>query len=576
MFSPRASTERLAADDSSLQTAMNVRIARSVLAATALTASLVFLVPGNNRLVAAAFYAPTLALLVAALATARRGWPRAPGHLLLLTGWTTVTLAFALSDCSMASAVSYVPVVMIASSTLGVREGIATAAFCSTTAGIVYALGATGHLPHAAIPSTRFFSWVSLNYALAVVAMLHGYVLHAAHAALRRQRDALAARAEAQSLAERRAQLAEAVAHLAAHTLTVDGLRGLLPSAGRAVRELLGGDVLLLVEQGGGTARWSLDAQGDVTVQALAHDAVTFDDDRDVRACTAAECASLALDGPARCFTVQGPLHARARLVVTLPRDGDPGALADTFLKTLAAMLGGVWARAHAHDRALRAQRLELLGQLTGGVIHDIRNVLTAVQAASWELRERHGQNAHDAAALDDLDATVTRAAGIAKRLLAVARTQSEVARCVDLADVVRENTPMLRRVVGAHVRIEGDDLAETPVWADPGALEQVILNLVVNARDAMPDGGVITLRTRVDGDRCELSVQDTGRGMSEDTARRAFEPFFTTRADGTGLGLATVAELVARCHGSAHIDSAPGAGTTVTVRLPRHTSAAS
>src|SRR5439155_11221035 len=168
---------------------------------------------------------------------------------------------------------------------------------------------------------------------------------------------------------------------------------------------------------------------------------------------------------------------------------------------------------------------------------------------------------------------SAVRAADLTRQLLAFGRRQMLQANDVDLRDVVDRMDSLLRRLIGEHIRLEADLAAEPIiVRADPTQLEQVVMNLVVNARDAMPDGGTVTIAAGRENGHAILSVADTGDGMDEETVARAFEPFFTTKplGAGTGLGLSTVHGIVGQTGGTIDVRSAPGRGTTITIRLPR------
>ncbi len=248
-------------------------------------------------------------------------------------------------------------------------------------------------------------------------------------------------------------------------------------------------------------------------------------------------------------------------------------------------------------ERALRdreeelrhSQRLEAVGKLAGGVAHDFNNLLTVINGhARFALEKLEaGDPVRDDVV--EIERAGGRAATLIQQLLAYSRRQVLHPRLLDPNAVVRDLQGMLRRVIGEHIRVE-TRLAEEElrVEADRGQLEQVITNLVVNARDAMEDGGVLTVETAVvelgegdarisrwdvePGEYVLLRVTDTGRGMSEAVLERAFEPFFTTKEQGkgTGLGLATVFGIVKQSGGHVVIASAPGVGTRVDVILPR------
>jgi PAS domain S-box-containing protein len=227
-----------------------------------------------------------------------------------------------------------------------------------------------------------------------------------------------------------------------------------------------------------------------------------------------------------------------------------------------------------------RAQRVESLGLLAGGIAHDFNNLLTAIAGYS-QLALEHGgkddaQVAHD---IGEVRAAADRAARLTRQLLAFGRRQVLEETVLDLNDVVRETQALLAHVIGETIEVRTELEPElVPVRADAGQLGQVVLNLAVNARDAMPGGGTLTIRTsneRLGGlEHAVLTVSDTGVGMSDAVRARIFEPFFTTKevGEGTGLGLAVVDGIVQQSHGEISVSTGPGHGTEFRVALPRTT----
>src|SRR5688500_13963895 len=223
------------------------------------------------------------------------------------------------------------------------------------------------------------------------------------------------------------------------------------------------------------------------------------------------------------------------------------------------------------------AQKLEAVGRLAGGIAHDFNNMLLVITGSAALLMSEKDDSDPEWADLKAIDDAAGRASSLTRQLLAVARRQVFTVADVDLNAVVREMEDMLRRSLNDDVRFVLR-LEERPlvVRADPGQLHQVLLNLAVNARDAMPQGGTLNLTTRADRDRegreiASVEVADTGVGMDADTLKHTFEPFFTTKGDaGTGLGLATVYGIVTQSGGWVEVASTPGRGTTFRVCLPR------
>jgi signal transduction histidine kinase/CheY-like chemotaxis protein len=235
-----------------------------------------------------------------------------------------------------------------------------------------------------------------------------------------------------------------------------------------------------------------------------------------------------------------------------------------------------------------QSQKMEAIGQLAGGVAHDFNNLLTVIMSYSALLLE--DIEASDARRLDveEISAAARRASGLTRQLLAFSRREVVQPRPTSANNVVRDVENMLRRLIGADIRFE--TTLATDLWLiniDPGQLEQVLLNLAVNARDAMPEGGRLLIQTEnVHLDESEnqrqlsapageyvlISVCDSGTGMSEEVLRHVFEPFFTTKplGKGTGLGLSTVYGIVKQLGGDLWIESEPGAGSKFHVYLPR------
>ncbi|MBI1845758.1 MAG: DUF4118 domain-containing protein [Candidatus Rokubacteria bacterium] len=237
------------------------------------------------------------------------------------------------------------------------------------------------------------------------------------------------------------------------------------------------------------------------------------------------------------------------------------------------------------HEEQLRhSQKMEAFGQLAGGIAHDFNNLLTVILGRAQLLQARMGREHPLRGEIGTIHTTAIRAAALTRQLLAFSRKQVLQPKLLDLNAVVASMGSMLRPLIGEDI-----DLVITPganlgrVRVDPGQIEQMIVNLVVNARDAMPTGGSVTIRTaNVDaaataeglkpGGYILLEVADTGLGMDAATAARIFEPFFTTKPTGrgTGLGLSTVYGIVQQSGGHIDVDTAPGRGATFRVWLPR------
>jgi two-component system cell cycle sensor histidine kinase/response regulator CckA len=236
-----------------------------------------------------------------------------------------------------------------------------------------------------------------------------------------------------------------------------------------------------------------------------------------------------------------------------------------------------------------QSQKLEAVGQLAGGVAHDFNNLLTIITGHGAMLRSQLPADDESSADLDQVLAAADRASVLTRQLLAFSRRQLLQPRVTDLSQSVTLVADMLGRVIGEDITIRTELAPHAwPVLADPGQLEQVVMNLAVNARDAMPRGGTLIMRTEnVEVDRvaagerpgltpgryAALFVDDTGTGIEPDLLPHLFEPFFTTKGPGkgTGLGLATVYGIVKQSGGFIYVDSTPGQGSRFSIYLPRH-----
>jgi signal transduction histidine kinase len=247
--------------------------------------------------------------------------------------------------------------------------------------------------------------------------------------------------------------------------------------------------------------------------------------------------------------------------------------------------------QAHAalqdHEVQLRqAQKREAVGRLAGGVAHDFNNLLLSVTVAA-ELATRADDDVELHELLQEISDAAARGASLTQQLLTFSRQQVVEPRVVQLAASVNALAPMLRRLLGEDIVVQSDLAADLwKVKVDPTQIDQVLMNLCVNARDAMPNGGVVSITARnvvlstleaeplgiAAGDYAAVSVMDTGQGMDADTAARIFDPFFTTKEQGkgTGLGLSTVYGIASQNRGAVGVETAPGHGATFTFYLPR------
>ncbi|MEL7345306.1 MAG: ATP-binding protein, partial [Pseudomonadota bacterium] len=270
-------------------------------------------------------------------------------------------------------------------------------------------------------------------------------------------------------------------------------------------------------------------------------------------------------------------------LQVTLSRvdsDGDPGLVAvlndATELKTLEAQF-------------VQSQKMQAIGQLAGGVAHDFNNLLTAISGHCDLLLLRHDEGDQDYGDLIQINQNANRAASLVGQLLAFSRKQNLQPRVLDMRDMLADLTHLLNRLVGEKVTLNLlHDPALKMVRADKRQLEQVLMNLVVNARDAMPDGGIIEIQTRQEtlateltrdraivppGEYVVVRVRDQGIGIAPEVLAKIFEPFYTTKktGDGTGLGLSTAYGIIKQTGGFIFCDSVKGSGTTFSLYFPAH-----
>ena len=248
--------------------------------------------------------------------------------------------------------------------------------------------------------------------------------------------------------------------------------------------------------------------------------------------------------------------------------------------------------RRNLEEQFRQSQKMDAVGRLAGGIAHDFNNLLTVIRLNTEIIMEGFDPTDPRSEDVKQIRSAAERASGLTRQLLAFSRKQILQPRVLDMNSVVGNVEPMLRRLIGEDITISTTSSARGYIVADPGQLEQVLMNLVVNARDAMPQGGRITIETRsveldenytsehapvIAGRYVMLAVGDNGIGMSRDTREHAFDPFFTTKeaGKGTGLGLATVYGIVKQSGGYVWIYSEPELGTTLKLYFPEVSSAA-
>ncbi len=256
--------------------------------------------------------------------------------------------------------------------------------------------------------------------------------------------------------------------------------------------------------------------------------------------------------------------------------------------RLMLAIVRDVSERKRLEEQFRQVQKMEAIGRLAGGVAHDFNNLLTVILGYSDVVNSQLPAGHPLRQEVEQIQKAGERASALTRQLLAFSRTQVLVPQLIDVAEIVTDIDKMLRRLIGEHIDLSTVcDPGTGLVKADPGQLEQVLLNLAVNARDAMPGGGKLTIKTRnaevgeadarehataEPGSYVMIAVNDTGAGMDAETKAHIFEPFFTTkeRGKGTGLGLATVYGIVKQSGGFIRVSSEPGRGTSFEIYLPR------
>jgi signal transduction histidine kinase len=405
---------------------------------------------------------------------------------------------------------------------------------------------------------------IALSLVLAVAAVSAGVIRWLV--SVRREAQAVALRDVASELA-RKADQQAAVADLGRRAIATADVDRLMSLATAVVGTILNAERVLVLEL----------APGGRELLPHADSGTDGGDERDLQA-----LGLEILGAGTPTVLMPGVIGARIErkdgswgVLVVLHRRGRDLADDDvSFVQAVANVLGAVVARAREEQLEAQLQqsrRLESVGKLAGGVAHDFNNLLAiilnyadfALEAATDEGQRRD---------LEELSKAASRGADLVSQLLAFSRRRPVDAVALDITEVVRDVEPMLRRTLGEHIELRCWLASELPPTViDPGQLTQVLVNLAVNARDAMPDGGRLTIRATQVGEGVQLVVEDTGHGMSDETVAKAFDPFFTTKGpgSGTGLGLATVYGIVEQAKGTIALESDPAWGTRVTIELP-------
>jgi PAS domain S-box-containing protein len=239
----------------------------------------------------------------------------------------------------------------------------------------------------------------------------------------------------------------------------------------------------------------------------------------------------------------------------------------------LTGMMTDITEQRSLAEQLHQSQKMEAVGRLAGGIAHDFNNLLTAITGFAEMLLLDDSLDHEGREWVTEIRKSIDRGAGLVRQLLAFSRKQVLQPRTFDLNEMIGGTEKMLARLIGEDVRLVlALGTIPCPIRADLGQIELAVVNLAVNARDAMPDGGTLTIATAIDVEgEARLRISDTGCGMDEKVKSHLFEPFFTTKAlgSGTGLGLSTVYGIVKQSGGSISIESAPLAGTTIEIRFP-------
>jgi signal transduction histidine kinase/ActR/RegA family two-component response regulator len=292
------------------------------------------------------------------------------------------------------------------------------------------------------------------------------------------------------------------------------------------------------------------------------------------------------------------PVFDGDRIAIVAGVGNKPVNYDDGDVRQLTLLMEGMWHilkhrkadedRARLQSRLSQATKMEAIGRLAGGVAHDFNNLLTTILGYSEMILSQLNEEDAFRTEVEEIHRAGEYAANLTQQLLAFSRKQVIKPRIIDLNDAVKNSRKMLERLIGDNIDLKfilAPDIGRIKV--DPHQIDQVLLNLVVNARDAMPNGGTLTISTGsealekesahphleiADGSYVVLTVADTGMGMSEDTKARLFEPFFSTKEDskGAGLGLAMIYGITKQNRGAITVNSEPSAGTVFKIYLPR------
>ncbi len=539
--------------------------------------------PSNEAIVSLAVYGPTVSIFVGCMGLVRRGRPHLAAWIVTLWLYTVVTATVVLFGGLMANnSVAYIITVMLAGTLIGRRAAYIMVLLCVSTLGILLILELEDLFPRSLSVVSPVNAWVAIVVTLVLAALLHTMSVASLDASLGRTASAIDHLKTTQRDNHLRARFGGTLAALAESALQSRDARTFAAEARTLIKVALQADSVHVIQalDDGSLHPLGADTDHDLRLDPGLLSVLRADENGPLVIVPAAPGDALDTLArrlePAAQSTILGvAVRGRARvlgvLTVALPTSEPLPRAAEQFIETAAGLIGGAMERDLAQTRAEHAQKMELVGRFASGVAHDFNNLLMAMVGVSSELRDRHPDDLPTNHALDDFDGACQRASLLTRQLMTFARRQNPVLETVDLGRIVAEFLPMVGRLLGDEIQL----VYERPrrslaIVADRGNIEQLLMNLVVNARDAMPGGGTITVEVApFDAGGLVLRVTDTGFGMDPATRARVFEPFFTTKLGGTGLGLATVRDIVLRHAATIEVDSAPGRGTTFAVTFP-------
>ena len=545
------------------------QVLRFIVGATTTVFALALVAPGGRPASVLLVYGPFSLVLLALVSVFRSGYVKASA--LAVAGAVFAFVAavvFLFGGLGANNGVAWTVSAMLAGALIGRRAALGFAAASAALAGLAAVAEIQGWLPPSLGPMTPANAWIALTVTTFLVVGLHNLAVASLDTALQATAEAFARLRTTSHENETRAAQGASLAGLAERALSAPTLSSFGNDVAEGLSAVLDADRVVVVAVDQGSAAQVVGIAGatlsevELAAAALPAGEVALSDPA-----AASLAASLGLRGLAGWVVgARGRDRVLGAIVVTLPEGRVLTAPESTYLRAAAGLVAGFVERERARERALRAQKMEIVGRLAGGIAHDFNNLLSAVVGISEDLR----QSDAPAALLDDLDLAADRAALLTRQLLAFSRRGPERREILDLGKLVSAFGPMARRLVGGEIDVSIEvGAAPSPVLGDRAQLEQLILNLVVNARDAMPRGGKLRLEVVPGPAGARLRVADSGVGMDEGTRARIFELFFSTKPDGTGLGLATVRDIVDRHEGTIHVDSTVGAGTVFTVAFP-------